>query len=283
MSSQYFAQYMLNMGRLEADKVQQFLKKSVSERPELATMALWEGLLTAEEAVVLSDMKNDAAQSAAKGLLTQAQVESLSKPVPGLDVCFAQVLLDEKCLDFVGLEEAHFEYAAEDDNQLQEAVRHLAQEGMEAEIEYYSDYIEMAVHSLMRFLNAEAVIDAGSDISLENLVSRRYLLSQRISGDVNIVTGLLLDEDVLLEIACRYSQENIKAEDDMALDSVSEFINVMNGLYIVNLSQHKIEADLEEPHIGRNVSPSGSRQLVVPLITDFGSLELILATDEMIF
>ena len=62
-----------------------------------------------------------------------------------------------------------------------------------------------------------------------------HVVSQRMSGDVSMVGGILAEDKVFLELARRYSHEKLDSVDLLAIDCVGEFLNVMTGLFAVEL------------------------------------------------
>ena len=94
--------------------------------------------------------------------------------------------------------------------------------------------------------------------------------------------GLIAIDDVFLELAKRYSQEELPEIDELAVDSVEEFLNVVNGLFTIHLAKEKLTAELGLPKSGENVQPTGRDQLRLKVITAFGSFEAVLSADEFI-
>ena len=76
------------------------------------------------------------------------------------------------------------------------------------------------------------------------------------------------------------NREEIDDADEMAEDSISEFLNVVNGLFVVDLGKRDLDLDLETPRVRKNKHPMGSRQLQLCVDTGFGSFELVMAADE---
>jgi len=136
------------------------------------------------------------------------------------------------------------------------------------------------MHSLVRFMDTSAVINpAAIPFSGEKPT---VVISQRLTGDMIMTTGILAEEDVFLEMARRYSQEDIVKIDELAIDSVAEFLNVANGLYVVDLAHRQLEVDLEPQRMARNITPAGNQQMIIRVDTGFGPFDLIIATDEFL-
>jgi CheY-specific phosphatase CheX len=281
MNSQYFAQYLLNTGMLSGDEVKGMLMKSMSCKPKLPLLAMYQGLVTARQ---LTDLGVETAAFAAaaqeKGLLTKSQVQNLSQAVTGESLRFAQALLDAGRMDYVRLAELFADYREAPVRPLKEAVARLADGSLDKELEYYNAYVEIFMRSLIRFMDTPAVINVFE--SLLDSDEQTRIVSQRLSGDLSMVTGLFAADDTFVEMARRYSREDIQEVDELAVDSITEFLNVMNGLYAIDLAKRQMDVDLELPRAAKNQKPVGSHQLELRIDTGFGSFVLVLATDEFV-
>ena len=144
--------------------------------------------------------------------------------------------------------------------------------------QHYPAYVELFIHSMKNMLHTEAVVE--SVICEEEESRPSYATSQRLSGDITMAAGLIASESVYLKLAERYSEEELPEMDEMAQDSIEEFINVLNGMFSVELGEQKIETDLELPRFGKNVVPQGSHQLRLKVHSSVGSFQVVIATDE---
>lgn len=160
------------------------------------------------------------------------------------------------------------------------AVMRAAGHEYAAEFNMYSDYMELFTDSLRDLVHTEAVVGNAAVSIDEPLPS--YAVSQHISGDFNLSIGLIASEQVYLELAERYSQEEMPEVNELAIDSVEEFLNVVNGLFCIELANQKVEAELDTPHSAMNIHPCGSRQLRLRVYTSIGPFQAILSVDEFL-
>lgn len=144
----------------------------------------------------------------------------------------------------------------------------------------YIDYTELFVDSMRDIMHSEVVIAAADD--KDEILPPTYAVSQRISGDINIVSGIVASENVFLKLAARYSGENFAEVDELAIDSLVEYINVLNGLFCVELANRHIDAELELPSWKKDAHPEASNQLKLKVYTAFGAFYLIMAVDEFL-
>ena len=143
---------------------------------------------------------------------------------------------------------------------------------------WYAQYVELFMKGLKEQLSTEAVVE--DVICTEQERKPNYATSQRLSGDITFVAGLIAPEDVYLRLAERYSNEEFTEMDEMAVDCMEEYINVINGLFSVELGREKIETDLELPRTEQDVVPHGEKQLCLRVHSSAGSFQIVMAVDE---
>lgn len=285
MKSNNLAQYLLNEGVMPLEEIEPLLPKIREREIQLPVIALRRRMVEPE---VLDELKVFSTEdfvrvAVERGILTQAQTEALSRETGGESLHFAQYLLDEGMLDFSELD-VYFR-AREQMKELpvHYAVRTLCGERLAKEAVFYSDFMEIFMDSLMDFLHAPAVL-ALEPVDAAEFASglATHAVSQRMGGDIGIVTGILAEDAAFLELAGRYSEEDLTEIDEMAVDSIQEFLNVINGIYSIQLAERGVEVELEVPRWGAVVVPHGQRQLILRVCTDFGRIYAIVAADEFI-
>ena len=83
-------------------------------------------------------------------------------------------------------------------------------------------------------------------------------------------------------MASSYSGEVIPTLNDMAVDSVSELLNVVNGIYAVELARQHLEVDLEMPRSAQMPASPQPNKLILKVSAASGELYLILAKEEFL-
>ena len=160
------------------------------------------------------------------------------------------------------------------------AVFRAAPNGSSERLEIYAEYVELLLDSLQSMAGTQAVI---SPVSISEMAwEPNHGASQALKCALGFVPGLIAADDVFLEIARRYSQEELPEIDELAIDSVEELLNVVNGLFTIHLAKEKLTAELGLPKSGENVQPTGRDQLRLRVITAFGSFEAVLSAGEFI-
>ena len=286
MSSCYFAQYLLDSGVLKEADVQGVLHRAAAVEPGVALLALENGLVSASQLEALDGKLSDVdfiESALEEHLLTASQISNLRQAAVQKESRLAQLLLDEGVMSLSRLESALQECEALEPNPVEEIVeRGLKSRGAEfLDTEIYTEYVDLFFVSLQRFMDTDVVIVSKAGESVDS--SRKHLVSQRMTGDLGFAGGVYADEKTLINIARRYSHEDITRLNDMAIDCLSEFINVLNGLYIVNLSKRQMDVDLETPQYREGLIDHDEEALLqFEVLTDFGAFTLAVSHDASV-
>ena len=286
MSSCYFAQYLLDSGVLKEADVQGVLHRAAAVEPGVALLSLENGLVSASQLEALDGKLSDVdfiESALEEHLLTASQISNLRQAAVQKESRLAQLLLDEGVMSLSRLESALQECEALEPNPVEEIVeRGLKSRGAEfLDTEIYTEYVDLFFVSLQRFMDTDVVIVSKAGESVDS--SRKHLVSQRMTGDLGFAGGVYADEKTLINIARRYSHEDITRLNDMAIDCLSEFINVLNGLYIVNLSKRQMDVDLETPQYREGLIDHDEEALLqFEVLTDFGAFTLAVSHDASV-
>ena len=282
MGNRYFSQYLLNAGILDAGNISDVMPKSAHAVPQLHILAMQQHLLSESQVEELSTADDVVKTLEEAKMLSDAQIESLKNTVPGRDARVAQTLLDEHIADLKTIERCFREYDNDEIHPIKDAVKKIVSkyEEMNPVEDIYGEYTEMFVGALQRFMDTDAVVlTEATDLDFAGT----RIVSQSMGGQLSVAVAVLAKNQMFLEMARRYSGEDLTELDELAEDSLAEFINVLNGLYIVNLSGRDLDMDLDMPRGGQDVGPTASNMIAMRIVTDFGSFVIYLAEDEFIY
>ena len=282
MGNRYFSQYLLNAGVLDAGNISDVMPKSAHAVPQLHILAMQQHLLSESQVEELSTADDVVKTLEEAKMLSDAQIESLKNTVPGRDARVAQTLLDEHIADLKTIERCFREYDNDELHPIKYAVKKIVSkyEEMNPVADIYGEYTEMFVGALQRFMDTDAVVlTEATDLDFAGT----RIVSQSMGGQLSVAVAVLAKNQMFLEMARRYSGEDLTELDELAEDSLAEFINVLNGLYIVNLSGRDLDMDLDMPRGGQDVGPTASNMIAMRIVTDFGSFVIYLAEDEFIY
>ena len=282
MANRYFSQYLLNKGVLTPENAGEMLAKSLNVTPELSVLALEKGLINSEQALELAESAGFIRAALGKNYLTALQLDDLKKAVPERSACLGQVLLDEGVVGLSELAKLFEESAAPDCHPVETAVHDMlvSWNADENDYGYIKDYVELFLGALQRFMNTDALIIQGGN---SDGVDTTYLTYQSMGGALRLTVGCRMNGDVMLSMAKRFSDEVLTEVDEMAIDCIEEFCNVLNGLYIVNMSGKSQDMDLDMPQTVENGEPGGDSVFQLRVETEFGGFVLYLSMDGFVF
>ncbi|MCC6174136.1 MAG: chemotaxis protein CheX [Chloroflexi bacterium] len=105
-----------------------------------------------------------------------------------------------------------------------------------------------------------------------------------ITGELTGMAMYGMSEATALAIVGQLMGAPVEELDDLALSGIGELANVITGCATTLLAQLDLTVDIAPPVLlqgaGSRVSTAGIRRLVVPLMTDLGTVEAQLAVKE---
>ncbi|WP_314624394.1 hypothetical protein [uncultured Selenomonas sp.] len=279
-----FPQFLLNRGVLNAEEVAIYLKRTLAVKVDVPVQAIFHGVATAKELTSLGDLSGEEFRVSAekKGILTASQLRNLGEAIAGEGCRFAQALLDAGRLDYGEIERLFREFVHAGGNPLAEAIECAAAGRLMEELPLYTEYVGVALQSFKRFMKIGCVIVPQAEPFPAG--TPRHIVSQAVTGGASLVAGIEAADDVFLDLARRYSREDFETLDDLAVDSLAEFLNVLDGFFAVRLGERGLELDLETPKMACALSEKAapSKLLRLPVESPVGAFALFLAADEFL-
>jgi hypothetical protein len=290
MLHQYFGQYLLNKGIIKPEQLYDALEAEQAVRVKIGVLAINAGYMTAGQveevhARQYTQDRRFGEIALEKGYLTGAQLDELLRDQEKRSLTLSQAILDKGYLTLEQLEKALVNYREDAELSLEQVkvlqgtdfgavVRLLldfSSAGSAAEL--YYNYTALTMRNIVRFLNALPVLGAYVPDEVDQ---HKWVVSQVLTGDITLYTGLVMNDHVLLELARCYSNEDLNDLNELTLDSAAEFLNVNNGLFCVNLSENGLDVDML-PQETQQGFPAQTGGLVrVGIRTPFGEFTLLL-------
>ena len=136
-------------------------------------------------------------------------------------------------------------------------------------------YIIKLLHDLSLFVELDVTI---GEIQLAHSYAAGHELMQKIIGIPSAFTGIDGDANVLVQFAEKYSHTPINTYDIMAKDAIIDFMNLHNGLFVVDLSKEDaIELSLDPPlHEDVDFELALGHVATIPVKFTFGELVFFL-------
>lgn len=291
MYTQFLGNYLLQRGIVTQDQLFNAMSRLSQTHIKLGTIAIHEGLMTAKEVdeclyVQTREDKRFGEIAVKRGYLTDEQVNDLlSKQTPDY-ILLGQNLVEDGIFSYEDLERIIFEYKSDTelydlslDVENQEVVESIISKFfLLAEMpvnEANVMYLELMFNSLIRFV--------GEDFSpLTPMVLDEYPVtfgvSQRITSSTEYITHIDCDRDTAIAFASRYAKEEFIEFDEYVVAALEDFLNLHNGLFIVNASntQASKEITLSPPEIKTDGVISGPNKCVdFPVAYPFGTIHLL--------
>ena len=291
MYTQFLGNYLLQQGLVNQEQLFNAMARLSQTHIKLGTIAIHEGLMTAREVdeclyVQTREDKRFGEIAVERGYLTDDQVnELLSKQTPDY-ILLGQNLVEDDVFSYEELERILFDYKNDTelydlslDVENQEIIESLISKFFvlaEMPVEENNVmYLELLFNSLIRFV--------GEDFSpLTPMVLDEYPVtfgvSQSISSDREFVTHIDCDRETAIAFASRYAKEEFSEFDEYVIAALEDFLNLHNGLYIVNISNTSSKnITLAPPEITMDGVISGPNKVVdFPVAYPFGTIHLII-------
>lgn len=135
------------------------------------------------------------------------------------------------------------------------------------------DLLSVTFRSLYRLVSSDICLKKGYMTS--NYQSGVYA-QQEMFGDYNAVTAFSGTESGILAVAEGFAKEFFEKIDINALDSVGEFINIADGLFVTGKSYEGMEIDLKPPMYSEMPETmNGSTVCVVPIEVNQEAVDLV--------
>ncbi|WP_096201549.1 hypothetical protein [Bacillus sp. FJAT-45350] len=293
MFSQYFGNYLLNKGLLSPEQLETALELQKSTHLKLGVLSVNAGYMSAAqvEEVHQKQMQVDKRFGEIAidlGYMTDAQLEDLLSSQKHSHLLLGQVLLDENIMTLEQFSQTLNEYKEENglsDEQFSSIKRGDINTLVDTMInvddssnsDLYKDYLSLFAKNMIRFVDDQIRIES---LSTPELLETEWLVHQNISGENNLYTAILADEKVFIDVAKKYSQEDITEPDELAQASVSEFLNLHNGIFLVNMSNRDVELEMAPQQVEQKKTLSNlERVLLVSVHVPAGIFHVALAKE----
>lgn len=291
MVNQYFGQYLLSKNKITTQQLVEVMDYERSVRVKLGVLAINAGFMTAKQVENVYQLQRVKDQrfgelAVAQEYLTYAQLEDLLENQHCRHLALSQVLVDKNYLTLAQLEELLTSYKLENElseeeveandtvelAQVSQVLLDFSAAGAQGQV--YLEYMGLLQRNIVRFLHTDPLIGKNEVITDEKC---QWLIHQSIAGEINLFTGLAMDDETLLAIARHYSGEVLETIDELAKDSVAEFLNMVNGIFCVNASNQGMELDLQLQKVVHNQMPKIAQGYRIPITLSFGKIDVFLA------
>lgn len=291
MFSQYFGHYLLNKGLINTEQLKDALALQSETHVKLGVLSVNAGYMTPSQVDEVHEKQKQVDKRFGEiaiefGYLTDAQLDQLLSGQKQNHLILGQALVDLGVLNIDQFSTALNNYKKEhslsdeqfdaikagDIDALVETVVGL--EGS-SDKELYTNYLSLFAKNLIRFIDDQVRLEAKE---VSDQYEAKWMVTQLIKreGEQSFSTGIGCDDETFLKFASIYAEEAIDEIDELAKASVSEFLNLHNGIFLVNMSNRGVELDMEPQQIQENAVIHDRTKLILTAYLSFGAIDIVI-------
>lgn len=290
MFSAFFGNYLLNKGIVTHVELSKVLEEQKNIRLKLGVLAINSGMMTATQVEEVHQLQASMDRrfgeiAISENYLTDNQLVELLEQQKEEYLLLAQALIDEGLMTMKSFEEEVNLYKIEhgiSDDQF-EAIKNgnvdvviTAFVAFEKTLlsDFYIDFVKVFVKNIIRFVDTHVSIDR---VERTDYIEYSHLFQQNIKDNNNtIYIAYSGDDSALIEIASKHAEETFNDLSEYPLDSANEFLNLTNGLFVVNMSNQGKEMDLSIQEYTHNIScPVKGKMYRIPIHISTGTIYLL--------
>lgn len=292
MFSEFFGNYLLNKGLVNGESLKELLSVKEDVRMKLGVLAINAGYMTAKQIQEINNLqatidKRFGELAIEKGYLTNSQLTSLLKEQKKEHLLLGQTLIDKKILTLEQFENELNSYKKEyslSDEQFEALKDGNAEEIVNVFLKFdkaindkvYKNFSSLFFKNIIRFIDNGVRIEAAEEIEEDRY---EWVFYQEVKGDIELFTAIAGKEKPLLGLAGKFAKENFNLMDDYAQDAIGEFLNLNNGLFLVNMSDRGTELNLSIQENGKNKKITGLKNAYkITYYLPFGEFDLIMGS-----
>ncbi len=299
MYTQFFGNFLLNNKIVNPDQLLELMAQQNKSHIKVGTLAIHAGYMTADEvdSIVIMQTHEDkmfGELAVEMGYLTPGQLESLvGKQIPDYLV-LGQLLVEKGYVTNSEFENLLLKYQSENEilsleqrsnqkNNVFKIIMNYCGNTKESISETSANFLNLFFNNLIRFI--------GDDFTVLNLqkaetLDGRHTVSQEITGNTRYSLLLDMEESAAIKFANRYAHDNFESYGDEANEficaSLEDFLNLHNGLFLVNLSNEGTEGLTLQPPVTRidETVTLAENSYLLPIMFPFGTVHLIFSVKE---
>ncbi|MDD2971644.1 MAG: response regulator [Lachnospiraceae bacterium] len=289
MFDRIFGKYLFETGFLSKEQLLNVYEKQDENRVKLGLLAVTEKLMTAEQALEVNRLqatmdKRFGDIALEKGYLTLEQLSNLLGHQGNVYLTFIQTLLD--CGHFTmeqldhalqKYEEEHHYTGTQMDSLTSCDINEVMSVLMDGIPEEIQDITGVMLRTMSRLIDRHVYVEK---VYRSDYYAADQLSSQALHGEHQILSSLCGNEEAMKSTAIGYMGEQFIVNSEDALDSLSELINCVNGLYATYMSSKNVSIDLSVPEYKMHGATIQGKSLYVVRIMILGQqLDYIISYD----
>jgi len=260
MFSQFFGNYLRKRGCITVEQMRDVLALQDSVRVKLGVLAIDAGFMDAAQVEKVHGLQSKMDKRFGEiaielGLIDEEKLSSLLSQQNKRHLFISQALIDKGVMSFEAFEgylndykkDSGFspqEFEALKNNDIDSITKALVHMPELGDAKIYVDYFALFVRNLVRFIDDHILLEGAAKVAHEKF---DCLIHQEIDGRFKFFTGFSGPEAAMAEFARRFAKMDVSGMDAVAKDSLGEFMNIHNGLFLSKLSNDWVELELLPP------------------------------------
>lgn len=294
MFSQFFGNYLLEKQLITREQLKEVLEVHHATRLKIGVLAVNSGFMNAEDIDTVHAQqalvdKKFGELAIDMGFLTKEQLDVILSTQKKEHLLMGQTMIDMSIMTLKQFEEALEKYKEENklsneqfkalqDNNVEKIVEAFLNFGTSDDNKFYQEYVVLLINNLVRFICSGIRIKG---FRKEHAYAVEWGAYQQVLGTKTLFTSAFMKEEQFVKLAEIYSKEVCDGPDELAQDSVAEFMNLQNGIFLVNSSNNGIELEMEPPQPRKNVVVEFSGiAYVVSLELEFGDIDFVISPER---
>lgn len=248
--------YLVETGKITKAQLEQTLADQDTVRVKLGLIAVAEGMMTLDQTAEVNRLQALKDQrfgdiAVERGFLTEEQVAKLLKKQGNAYLTFIQTMVDSQLLDMEDVELVintfrlinGYSNSEMEDLKSDDADRivplFIPEEGKK-----FAGIISTAVKTFIRLIDRHTFIGKAE---MTSIFPQKDMVSQSLQGEGGLISCLSEGNGALLQVCCKYGQEEFEQLDLDSLDAAGELLNCINGLFASGLSRDGKFLELTPP------------------------------------
>lgn len=294
MFTQFFGNFLLNEKLVASWQLAEALENIKDTKLKLGVLGINAGLMTAEEVNRVHELQQTEDKrfgeiAVDQGYLTVEQVSQLLSSQKTGHLLLGQALVDKGYMTNVQFEAAlnsyknkysltNEDFTTRQNEKVDSIIKSFYKFNSFKYAKIFTEYVSLTFKNIIRFI--------GDDFTpltpdYATSVKADYAAVQVVNGKYNFFTAIEGESSAVIKFASRFASEDFDKIDEYTLGSLSEFLNLNNGLFTVNVSNQKqVELQLEPQSVVDNKTISASSEIYcIPIMFGTDKINIILSLD----
>ena len=247
MYNQFFGNYLYSNGYVTKEHLISAIIRQTKEQARVGTLAVYFGYMSASEVTYVKTLQKEEGKNFSEiaityGFLTQEQVlELLNADAPDF-LALGQILIDDGVFTYEQFENILTDYRSQNEfldmeideenkNEIQQLIDSFSLITEYAIPSFGKAYLELLFKNFIRYIGEDFT---ALPPSLCTEFATEHCVSQTINGSYVVNTYINMSEETSIVFAERYTNDTFDTYDEYVAAALEDFINLHNGLFIVN-------------------------------------------------